>query len=335
MRISRRSHRGNRPRSKVRNLRDRSSLGTAGPVASGTDREYQGRYRTSSCGRSATGRRDARTTTGPMDFGPVPAGLRPIEGMMVRSRIAAGIAIGLLTVVVGWIAWLLVGRWQVRDGLLWARRRMDAKQYPVARDRLAWLSIWWPRQEDVAYLLGVCEAELGHPEAALAAWGRVPSGSPRAPERALAEGRILVRALGRLADAETCYRAAARGTSPTAIEARWALAELLLWEGRLDGDAPAAPRDRPSRAAPRPDRCAPRTLAARLGDRRSRGSPADPRPGRADRARRRPGLAGTGVPRHPLRPLHRGARLAGPMPGPPSRRSPPARAAPPVGAGGR
>jgi thioredoxin-like negative regulator of GroEL len=153
--------------------------------------------------------------------------------MMVRSRIAAGIAIGLLAVVLGWIAWLLVGHWQVRKGLPWATRRMDAKQYALARDRLAWLSTWWPRQDDVAYLLGGCEAELGHPEAALAAWGRVPSGSPRAAVTNLAKGRLLVRALGRLADAETCYRAAARATSPTAIEARWALAELLLWEGRF------------------------------------------------------------------------------------------------------
>ncbi len=153
---------------------------------------------------------------------------------MIRSRIAAGIAISLLAAVLGGVAWLLVGRWQVRDGLAWAARRMDAKQYAPARDRLAWLSTWWPQQAEVAYLLGVCEAELGHPEAALIAWGRVPSGSSRSAATDLAEGRLLVRALGRLADAEPCFRAAARGTGPAAIEARWVLAELLLWEGRLD-----------------------------------------------------------------------------------------------------
>ncbi len=254
---------------------------------------------------------------------------------MVRSRIAAGIAIGLLTAVLGWIAWLLVGRWQVREGVGLATRRMDAKQYAPARDRLAWLSAWWPRQGDVEYLLGACEAELGHVEAALAAWGRVPPGSPRAAVTNLAEGRLLVRALGRMADAEGCYRAAVRGTSRTAIEARWALAELLLWEGRLV-EMRRLLREI-GRAGPPRDRIAAlrEHWRVRLGDRRCRGAPAVPRPGRADRAQRRARLAGAGVSRHALRPIRRGARLAGPLPGPPARRSVPSPRPARVGDGGR
>jgi enediyne biosynthesis protein E4 len=155
--------------------------------------------------------------------------------MMTRSRIAAGIAIGLLAVVLGGIVWLLIGRWQVRDGLAWATRRMDAKQYDKARDRLARLSTWWPRNDEVAYLLGLCEAELGRPREAVAAWEQVSADSPLAPLRAITEGRALVHGLGRLKDAELLYRdAARRGTGTKAMEARWALAELLLWEGRLD-----------------------------------------------------------------------------------------------------
>jgi tetratricopeptide (TPR) repeat protein len=154
--------------------------------------------------------------------------------MMARSRVAAGTAIGLLVAVLGgWIGWLLIGRWQVRDGLRWATRRMDAKQYALARERLAWLDRWWPGRADVAYFLGACEAELGHTDAALTAWRRVPSDTPLGAKSNLAAGRLLVRNAGRLTEAETCYRAAARGSSPTAVEARWALAEVLLWEGRF------------------------------------------------------------------------------------------------------
>ena len=97
---------------------------------------------------------------------------------MARSRFAVGIAIGLLAMVLGWLGWLMVGGWQVRAGLAWARGRMEVKQYAAARDRLARLSASWPRQGEVDYLLGECEASLGRPEAALAAWARVQPGSP-------------------------------------------------------------------------------------------------------------------------------------------------------------
>src|SRR5262249_42561948 len=93
---------------------------------------------------------------------------------------------------------------------------------------------WWPRDAEVEYLLGKCEAELERPDSALAAWARVPARSPQAAAAAIAKGRTLVHSLGRLTDAETAYRDAARGPEAPALEARWALVELLLWEGRLD-----------------------------------------------------------------------------------------------------
>ena len=43
---------------------------------------------------------------------------------MVRPRCAAGIAIGLMVAALAWVGWLLVGAWQVRDGLAWARRQV-------------------------------------------------------------------------------------------------------------------------------------------------------------------------------------------------------------------
>jgi tetratricopeptide (TPR) repeat protein len=154
--------------------------------------------------------------------------------MTVRSRIAARIVVGLMAVFLAWVAWLLVGGWQVRAGLSWARQRMAEGRCASARDRLAWLAAWWPGDDEVTYLFGGCEAKLGRPEAAIAAWGSVPPGSPRAAAARLAEGRLLVRPLGRLGAAERAFRSAARGEGAPAMQARWAMAELLLWEGRLD-----------------------------------------------------------------------------------------------------
>jgi tetratricopeptide (TPR) repeat protein len=45
---------------------------------------------------------------------------------------------------------------------------------------------------------------------------------------------MLVHSLRRLGDAERAFRAAVHGGGFAAMPARWALAELLLWEGRLD-----------------------------------------------------------------------------------------------------
>jgi len=150
-----------------------------------------------------------------------------------RSRFAAALACGLLVLVLAWVGWLLVGGWQVRAGLSWAERRIEAKQYAAARDRLARLSTWWPRQGKVEYLLGVCEASLERPEAALAAWSRVPMGSAAFALAALAKGRTL-RSLGRLTEAESAFGMAALDPGNAGLQARWSIAQLLLWEGRLD-----------------------------------------------------------------------------------------------------
>ncbi len=91
-----------------------------------------------------------------------------------------------------------------------------------------------PGHAEVAYLLGMCESRLGRIDAALSAWDRVPAESPLAASAALARGRALLDAQGRFIEAEAAYRAAMRGTGVRANDARWALAVLLLWEGRLD-----------------------------------------------------------------------------------------------------
>ena len=143
---------------------------------------------------------------------------------------AAVFGIGLAA----WLTWFLVGAIQVRDGLAWAKTEIKAGHHAPARDRLSWLSRWWPENGEVDYLLGTCESALGQPSAALTAWQRVPVSSPLATAAALARGRALASAQGRFREAEAAYRTALRGRGPRATEARWGLAMLLLWEGRLD-----------------------------------------------------------------------------------------------------
>jgi tetratricopeptide (TPR) repeat protein len=153
---------------------------------------------------------------------------------MGGSRLSFAVAAGAILIALVWAGWLLVGGMQVQSGLDWAKRRIDAGQYRLARDKLVRVSAWWPRDAEVEALLALCEAELGRPHAALAAWARVPQGSPRPLSATLAMGRTLLRSLGRMRDAELCFSEVALGAGMAASEARWALTELLLWEGRLD-----------------------------------------------------------------------------------------------------
>ena len=155
---------------------------------------------------------------------------------MVRSRLPGRIAACLMIMIpMTWASWHGLGRWQVREGLARARRQIEGGQYGPARDRLLRLDTIWPHNDEVVYLLGLCESELGRPREAVLAWEKVSANSSLNPLRAIQEGRALVHELGRLGDAERLYRDAAnRGSGPKAIEARWTLAELLLWEGRLD-----------------------------------------------------------------------------------------------------
>ena len=133
------------------------------------------------------------------------------EDIMSRSRYLVALAVVSTGIGLAWVAWFLVGGWQVRDGLAKAKQQFDSGQYGPARDRLARLSTWWPRQAEVDYLLGECEARLGRPDAALAAWARVPPGSSLAVSATLARGRALVRLQGRFIEAEAAYREAIQG----------------------------------------------------------------------------------------------------------------------------
>ena len=78
---------------------------------------------------------------------------------------------------------------------------MALGRYAPALARLEPLSARWPGRAEVEYRLGICEAALGHVDAALAAWGRVPRDSPWFPRATLDRARLALDH-GRLAIAE-------------------------------------------------------------------------------------------------------------------------------------
>lgn len=144
---------------------------------------------------------------------------------------ALGLALGVcVTAAIG----LFAAERLVQIGLAQAAADRRAGRVPAARDRLERLVSLGLGRPQVALALGRCQAELGAPDRALEAWGRIPMGAAVWGEAAVARGRLLARSMGRFRDAETAFRDAAKTGEPAAAAARWALAELLTWQGRID-----------------------------------------------------------------------------------------------------
>ena len=152
--------------------------------------------------------------------------------MRPRGPVFAALAIGLVALA-GAAVWLH-GAWLDKSELDRAAREVALGAYLPARERLTRLAARRPRDGSVAFRLGVCEQALGRPTEALRAWEAVPLGSPLAAETALRRANVLMRDLGRLADAEVQLNAALVGVDGVAGRARWALFELMVWEGRVD-----------------------------------------------------------------------------------------------------
>src|SRR5262245_32501212 len=70
-----------------------------------------------------------------------------------------------------------IGSWRLRVNLAEAKRAVALRRHEEARRHLAWIAGVWPGWDEVEYQLGLCERALGHRDAALAAWARVPPGS--------------------------------------------------------------------------------------------------------------------------------------------------------------
>ena len=89
-----------------------------------------------------------------------------------------------------------------RSALEQVDREIAAGRYGAARQRLIGLSTRWMGPDEVDYRLGLCEGSLGHDEAALAAWGRLPARSPFAEAAALNSAAVEMNR-GRFSAAET------------------------------------------------------------------------------------------------------------------------------------
>ena len=166
-----------------------------------------------------------------------------------------------------------VEAWWYRAELARADRELASGRYALALERLERLSARWPGRAEIEYPLGACEAALGHVDAALTAWERVPRDSPLGPRAILDRARLALDH-GRLAIAEA------------------SIAPLLVDSGEVGraGVAAGRPgrpvhgppaRDQPANRAAlgdvvRPGRTAAAALAARLAALPDRGDARDP-----------------------------------------------------------
>jgi tetratricopeptide (TPR) repeat protein len=143
------------------------------------------------------------------------------------------LAIGLAAGLAVWFAVRAVEKWRFQAELRHAQRDLSARRLGLAGVRLARLAQRKPGQGEVEYLLGDCEMALGHAEAAMSAWGRVPDHAPEAPLAALARGRAAI-GTGRYGLAETCLDRSIRTGGDPSDEARRLLAHLHWVTGRHD-----------------------------------------------------------------------------------------------------
>ena len=152
--------------------------------------------------------------------------------MTRRTRWVGAAAIVL---ALGCAGYLGVRSWLYRAAMGRAMRDLDRGRYAAAAPQLAEMARRWPGDAEVEYRLGECEQALGNADGALAAWSRVPPGSTRGLDTALARGRLAMER-GRFAEAEQ----ALTGVVPVdpggrkAVDVRQHLIHLFVQEGRFD-----------------------------------------------------------------------------------------------------
>src|SRR5579864_4540577 len=142
------------------------------------------------------------------------------------SFVVAGLAL------LGLMGWVLSDWWRQSD-LGQARREIETHRFASARARLARLAAWWPRWDEVEFLLGVCEHEEGRPDAAAGAWARVSSHSPFAEKATLLRSQAAMDR-GHLTEAEMILTTALEHPGPQAVELRQTLIQLLWNQARFD-----------------------------------------------------------------------------------------------------
>jgi hypothetical protein len=113
------------------------------------------------------------------------------------------ISVGVGVALAAWLTVRAVEARRFREDLARAREEFAARRFAAARVRLARLAERRPGEGEVELLLGDCERMLGHPDAALAAWGGIADGAEHGPRAALSSGRLAL-GLGRYRLGEAC-----------------------------------------------------------------------------------------------------------------------------------
>ena len=147
---------------------------------------------------------------------------------MRRRLVMMSVGVGLA--LAAWLGVRAVEARRFREDLARAREEFGARRFAAARVRLARLAERRPGDGEVELLLGDCERMLGHPDAALAAWGRIPDGAEQASPAALSSGRMAL-GLGRYRLAEACLLRASRAGGDVADEASAPPRGALLDDG--------------------------------------------------------------------------------------------------------
>jgi predicted Zn-dependent protease len=155
---------------------------------------------------------------------------------LLSRKLTRNLSIGLLLAAVlaglcGAAARLWSAR-RFRSELAGAHGEIDAGLLGLARSRLTRLAQERPSDQEVAYLLGRCEAERGRPEAALEVWRRILPGTRWSAPAALQFAQAAM-TLGRLTEAEHALRKALGYPSAEFPAIRHLLLILLGQQGRI------------------------------------------------------------------------------------------------------
>ena len=120
-------------------------------------------------------------------------------------------------VVATWATARVVDTWRYHASLERAKALIGSGSPVKARRLLADAASRWPGQGEVEFLLGACEQALGRPDAAEAAWTRIPADSPFAGHAAMLRVRLLLKR-DRFAAAEELLPVALRASGEHALE---------------------------------------------------------------------------------------------------------------------
>ncbi len=143
------------------------------------------------------------------------------------------LSIGVAIALAAWILVRVASSRRLQAEFTAARADFDAGRFAIARRRLEQLARQSPGRGNVEYLLGLCERFENNPDAAFAAWRRVPPDAPEADVAALATGTLALEN-GRFALAESSLERASRAGKNIGAEARKLLGRVNWITGRHD-----------------------------------------------------------------------------------------------------